>query len=227
MLYLQGKVIGEYMNFLEKYNIKINNTKLLSEALTHSSYAYENNINSYEKLEFLGDAVLSVIVSEYLYNKHNLKEGQMTKIRASYVCEDALNAYAKEVGYAGFIKVGNAFHGKANETIIADVFEAILAVIYIDQGFETCKRYIYAVVIPHIQKKEQFFADYKTAFQEVVQTNQRSVIYEVESITDEEGKPLFKADAIVDGLTLGSGIGKSKKEAEQMAAKDALRKSAR
>ena len=100
MLYLQGKVIGEYMNFLEKYNIKINNTLLLSEALTHSSYAYENNINSYEKLEFLGDAVLSVIVSEYLYNKHNLKEGQMTKIRASYVCEDALNAYAKEVVYS-------------------------------------------------------------------------------------------------------------------------------
>ena len=70
------------MNFLEKYNIKINNTLLLSEALTHSSYAYENNINSYEKLEFLGDAILSVIVSEYLYNKHNFKEGQMTKIRA-------------------------------------------------------------------------------------------------------------------------------------------------
>ena len=215
------------MNFLEKYNIKINNTLLLSEALTHSSYAYENNINSYEKLEFLGDAVLSVIVSEYLYNKHNLKEGQMTKIRASYVCEDALNVYAKEVGYADLIKVGNGLHGKANETIIADVFEAILAVIYIDQGCETCKRYIYAVVIPHIQRNEQFFADYKTAFQEVVQTSQRSVIYEVESITDEEGKLLFKADAIVDGITLGSGTGKSKKEAEQMAAKDALRKSAR
>ena len=98
------------MNFLEKYNIKINNTLLLSEALTHSSYAYENNINSYEKLEFLGDAVLSVIVSEYLYNKHNLKEGQMTKIRASYVCEDALNVYAKEVGYADLIKVGNGLH---------------------------------------------------------------------------------------------------------------------
>ena len=151
----------------------------------------------------------------------------MTKIRASYVCEDALNVYAKEVGYADLIKVGNGLHGKANETIIADVFEAILAVIYIDQGFETCKRYIYAVVIPHIQRNEQFFADYKTAFQEVVQTSQRSVIYEVESITDEEGKPLFKAYAIVDGLTLGSGTGKSKKEAEQMTAKDALRKSAR
>ncbi len=215
------------MNFLEKYNIKINNKKLLSEALTHSSYAYENNINSYEKLEFLGDAVLSVIVSEYLYNKHNLKEGQMTKIRASYVCEDALNVYAKDIGYEKYIKVGNGLHGNANATIIADVFEAILAVIYLDQGYETCKRYIYAVVVPHIQKNEQFFSDYKTAFQEVVQTNQRSVIYEVESSTDKEGKPLFKASAKVDGIILGNGIGKSKKDAEQMAAKDALRKSAR
>ena len=212
----------------EKLGIKPKDLRLYNTAFLHSSYANEHRAKAdYERLEFLGDSVVDLVIADYLYSCENEDEGEMTKVRASYVCEDALNVYAKEVGYADLIKVGNGLHGKANETIIADVFEAILAVIYIDQGFETCKRYIYAVVIPHIQRNEQFFADYKTAFQEVVQTSQRSVIYEVESITDEEGKPLFKADAIVDGITLGSGTGKSKKEAEQMAAKDALRKSAR
>ena len=215
------------MDFLQKYGIDIKNKKLLSIALTHSSYANEKHLEHYERLEYLGDAVLQVIISEYLYNKNDLKEGQMSKIRASYVCEEALNVYAKDVGYEKDIKVGNGLHGVPNATIIADVFEAILAVIYLDQGFDVCKRYIYEVVVPHIQKHDSFFLDYKTTFQELVQTNQKSVIYEIETITDDIANPVFKASAKVDGIILGTGSGKTKKEAEQMAAKDALRKSAR
>lgn len=214
------------MDFLQKYGINIKNNKLLNIALTHSSYANENHLDHYEKLEFLGDAVLQLIISEYLY-KEDLKEGQMSKIRASYVCEEALNVYAKDIGYEKYIKVGNGLHGIPNATIIADVFEAILAVIYLDQGLDECKKYINKVIIPHIQNNEHLFLDYKTVFQELVQTSQKSVIYEVEEFNDENNLPMFKAYAKVGGITMGTGIGKTKKEAEQMAAKSALNKSAR
>lgn len=215
------------MDFLKKYGIEINNKKLLMIALTHSSYANEKHLEHYERLEYLGDSVLQLIISEYLYNQKDLKEGQMSKIRASYVCEEALNVYAKDVGYEKCIKVGNGLHGIPNNTIIADVFEAILAVIYLDQGFEVCKKYIYDVVVPHIKKQESLFLDYKTIFQELIQTSQKSVVYDIETVSEDSNNPLFKASAKVNDIILGVGIGKTKKEAEQNAAKDALKKSAR
>lgn len=214
------------MKFLEKYGIKINDGALLDIALTHSSYSNEHNCENYERLEYLGDAVLQVIVSEYLYKNFDESEGQMSKVRASYVCEKALAEYAKEVGYIPYIKVGHGQINNVNETIIADIFEAILGVIYLDQGFDVAKKYIYEVVIPYIENKHQFFDDYKTLLQEMVQTDKKSVEYK---IVKEEGPAhdkTFEVDVVIDNIIYGHGKGKSKKEAEQKAAYDAYSKRA-
>ena len=215
------------MNFLEKYNITIKNKDLLLTALTHSSYANEHECNSYERLEYLGDAVLQVIVSDYLFTYENLSEGEMSKKRASYVCEDALFSYSKDIGYEPYIRVGHGQLDNINETIIADVFEAILGVIYLDQGFEIAKSYIYDVVIPYIKKKVVFLTDYKSALQEDVQTTKKSVEY---VLINEEGpahNKTFVVEARVDGILYGKGSGKSKKDAEQAAAKDAFKRRAK
>ena len=215
------------MNFLDKYNINITNKDLLLEALTHTSYANEHNCNSYERLEFLGDAVLQLIISEYLYLNDHLKEGGMTKKRASYVCEEALYRYAKEIGYISYIRVGHGQLNDINETIIADIFEAILGCIYLDKGFEVAKKYIYQVVIPHIKKNEVYLSDYKSALQELTQMNKKTLEYVVVSETGPAHDRLFKVEVRIDNVIFGRGTGKSKKEAEQEAAKDAFNKQAK
>ena len=215
------------MNFLNKYGINIKNQDLLLTALTHSSYAYENHCESYERLEFLGDAVLQVIMSEYLYKNTNLKEGQMSKQRSSYVCEEALACYVKKVGYDKYIRVGHGLIGHINDTIIADTFEAVLAVIYLECGLETCQNYIKQVVIPYVENDEGFFQDYKTKLQEFVQTDRKSLEYVLVEASGEAHNMTFKVNVVVDGIILGSGIGHSKKEAEQKAAASALSKCAR
>ena len=215
------------MNFLEKYNIDIKNKDLLLRALTHSSYANEHNCEHYERLEFLGDAVLELITSDYFYNNELLSEGEMTKKRASYVCEEALSKYAKDIGYIPFIRVGHGQLNNINDTIIADVFEAILGVIYLDCGFETAKKYIYEVVIPHIKDKEVYLSDYKSALQELIQTDKKTLEY---VLIDEIGPAhdkTFTVEVKVDNIIYGKGIGKTKKEAEQEAAKDAFKKQAK
>ena len=215
------------MNFLDKYNINITNKDLLLEALTHTSYANEHNCNSYERLEFLGDAVLQLIISEYLYLNDHLKEGGMTKKRASYVCEEALYRYAKEIGYISYIRVGHGQLNDINETIIADIFEAILGCIYLDKGFEVAKKYIYQVVIPHIKKNEVYLSDYKSALQELTQMNKKTLEYVVVSETGPTHDRLFTVEVRIDDVIFGRGTGKSKKEAEQEAAKDAFNKQAK
>lgn len=215
------------MDFLSKYGIQINNTELLLTALTHSSYGYENHCENYERLEFLGDAVLQVIMSEYFYKHSDLKEGYMSKERAKYVCEEALAYYVKKVGYDKYIRVGHGLLGKVNDTIIADTFEAVLAVIYLESGLNTCKKYIERVVIPEVEKETEFFSDYKTKLQEFVQTDQKSVEYNLLSETGEAHDMTFEVNVVVDGIVMGVGKGKSKKEAEQNAAKMALSKCAR
>lgn len=215
------------MDFLEKYGIKINNNKLLETALTHSSYANENKVESYERLEFLGDAVLEVIISEYLYTNTKLKEGIMSRERANYVCEDALAYYVKQIGYDKYIKLGNGMIGKLNNTIIADTFESVLAVIYLESGFEMCKKYINDTIIPHIKKDDIFFTDYKTILQEMIQTDRKSLEYIITDSYGEAHDMTYAVNVLVDGIVIGSGIGKSKKEAEQNAAKNAIEKSAK
>ncbi len=217
------------MNFEEfflKYNIKIKNGKQMETAFTHTSYANEHHLESYERLEFLGDAVLELITSEYFYLNTDLREGDMTKTRASYVCEHALATYAKEIGLNKYIKVGNGQLDNVNDTIIADVFESVLGAIYLDCGFNVAKEYALGIIVPYIKRKEIFLSDYKSALQEMVQTDKESLTYE---LVREEGPAhdkTFEVNVVIDGIVFGTGIGKSKKEAEQKAACDAYRKRA-
>lgn len=216
------------MNFLEKFNIKFKNKKLLSVALTHSSYANEHKgCENYERLEFLGDAVLEVITSEYFYLHTDYKEGQMTKLRASYVCEKALATYAKEIGIDKEIKLGHGQMHNLNDTIIADVFEAVVGAIYLDQGFDVVKNYIDTIIVPYIKKNIDFNVDYKTKLQELVQTGKKSLEYEIVNEYGEAHKKVFEVVVKIDDIIYGRGKGSSKKEAEQMAALDAYNKSHR
>ena len=216
------------MNFLEKFNIKLKNENLLKIALTHSSYANEHKgCKNYERLEFLGDAVLELVTSEYFYLYTNYKEGQMTKLRASYVCEKALATYAKKIGIDKHIRLGHGQIHNLNDTIIADVFEAVVGAIYLDQGFDIAKNYIDTIIIPYIKKHIDFNADYKTRLQELVQTGRKSLEYDVVKETGESHKKTFEVVVKIDDIIYGRGKGSSKKEAEQMAALDAYNKSCR
>ena len=213
------------MDFLEKYNIHITDSKNLSVALTHSSFANEHNVESYERLEYLGDAVLELIMSEYLYKNYDYKEGKMTKIRSRYVCEHANYEYAKVVGFIPYIKVGNGQIHDVNETIIADVFEAILGAIYLECGFEIAKNYILTVVTPFIESGADFYSDYKSLLQELVQTDRKSLEYNIVKETGPAHDKTYVVEVKIDDIVYGVGSGKSKKEAEQHAALDAYKKS--
>jgi ribonuclease III len=218
---------GDIMNFLNKYDINIDNKELLLTALTHSSYANEHNCSSYERLEYLGDAVLQLIISEYLYNNMFKDEGEMSKIRASYVCEEALYAYSKDVNYLPFVRVGHGQITNINETIIADMFESVLGAIYLDQGFNVAKAYIYKVVVPYIKKQTIFLSDYKSALQEMTQMNRKTLTYELVKESGPANDRNFEVVVKIDKIIFGRGIGKSKKDAEQQAAKDAFRHQAK
>ena len=211
------------MDFLNKYKININNKELLLEALTHTSYANEHNTKSYERLEFLGDAVLQLIISRYLYENYSLTEGEMSKKRASYVCEEALIEYAKDVNYIPFIRVGNGIT-ELPDNIVADIFEAILGVIYLDQGIKIAEEYIYQVIIPYIKSSTIFLKDYKSALQELTQTDKKSLEYILTSETGPSHDKEFNVEVRIDNIVFGKGNGKSKRQAEQEAAKDAFKK---
>ncbi len=214
------------MEFLEKHGINIKNSELYETALTHSSYSNENrNSNNYERLEFLGDAVLELVTSDYFYRNTEFKEGEMTKKRASYVCEAALNYYATKLNLINYIKVGHGQEGNINEAIIADSFEAIVGAIYLDLGFDTAKKFIYDIVVPEIVDDNHFFDDYKTLLQELVQTSKKSIEYIVVSEGGVAHNKEFSVEVKVDDMIYGKGMGRSKKEAEQNAAKDAYNKS--
>ncbi len=215
------------MDFLKRYGIEISNQELLMEALTHSSYSNEHDCNNYERLEFLGDAIIEAITSEYFYCNTNDKEGIMSKTRASYVCEQALAFYSKEIGIDKNIRVGKGQLSNINDTIIADCFESVLGVIFLDKGFDTAKEYVYKTVIPYIEEKKDFLIDYKSLLQELVQTDKKSLEYEIINETGPAHDKTFEVDVKIDGIIYGKGIGKSKKEAEQNAALDAYKKRAK
>lgn len=215
------------MDFLKKYEIELENKDLLLEALTHSSYSNEHSCNNYERLEYLGDAVLELIVSDYLFNNETINEGSMTKKRASYVCEEALATYSKEVGFIPFIRVGHGQLDNINDTIVADIFEAILGAIYLEKGFEVAKKYINEVVIPHIKRGDVFLTDYKSALQESIQTDKKTLEYVLISESGPAHDKTYVVEVRIDDMIFGKGTGKSKKEAEQNAAKDAFKKRAK
>jgi len=214
------------MKFLECLGINIKNKELLSVALTHPSYSNEFGGENYERLEFLGDSVLQLIMSEYFYKNTELLEGDMSKTRASYVCEAALYEYSKKINLIPAIRVGHGLDHTNNETIIADIFEAVLAVIYLDKGYDVARDYIYKIVIPYIERKQVFLSDYKSHLQEMVQTERKSLEYVLTNETGPAHDKTFSISVLVDGIVFGRGTGKSKKEAEQNAAKDAIKKAA-
>lgn len=216
------------MDFLNKFNIKIKNKELMQTALTHSSYSNEHKeCMNYERLEYLGDAVLELVTSEYFYLYTDYKEGKMTKLRASYVCEKALATYAKDIGIDKHIRLGHGQMNNLNDTIIADVFEAVIGAIYLDQGFNVVKGYIDKIIIPYINKHIDFNVDYKTRLQELVQTGKKSLNYEVVKEYEVNHKKVFEVAVKIDNIVYGRGKGSSKKEAEQLAALDAYKKSYR
>ena len=216
------------MNILEKLNIETEHPKLYERAVTHTSYAHEHGCESYERLEFLGDAILELTMTDYLFLNFKYSEGEMTKYRQQYVCEDALYEYSMMLGLNECLRLGNGekeHGGKYKKAMVADIYEAVVAAIYLDKGYDAAKKFIYETAIPHLKNHEfEFIRNYKSELQELVQTDRRSVSYE---IINEEGPAhdkTFTAIVKIDDIKYGEGTAKSKKDAEQMAAKDALNK---
>ena len=217
----------DFKEFFEKYKIELKKPELMQVAFTHSSYSNEHQTDNYERLEFLGDAVLELVTSEYFYLHTNLKEGDMSKTRASFVCENALATYAKNIGLDKYILVGHGQEGKVNDTILADVFESVLGAIYLDCGFQKAKEYADQIILPYIKEGAHFLGDYKSLLQEMIQTDRKSLSYELVRETGPAHDKTFTVNVIIDGIVYGTGMGKSKKEAEQKAAYDAYQKRAR
>lgn len=213
------------MKTLKKYGIDLSNSNLLSTALTHTSYANEHNCESYERLEFLGDAVLELVSSDYIYKNHNYDEGLMSKNRSLYVCENALYEYAKDINLKDYIKVGNGIK-EPNKTVIADVFEAVIAVIYLELGIDKVTLLFNNLIVPYIESNVDFLMDYKSTLQELIQTEQRSIEYSLIKEGGPAHKKYFIVEVKIDGIVYGTGKGRSKKEAEQHAAKEAINKCA-
>ncbi len=215
------------MKLLEHLSIKPNNTHLYELAFIHESYSNENGLGEcYERLEFLGDAILDLVVSEFLYNfDHNLTEGQLTRMRSNYVCKKALYTYSIELGFDKCIKLGASleFSRREIDSIISDVFESFIGALYLDLGLDNVKEFISNTVIPHIENQNIFFYDYKSELKQLYDQKGLDITYE---LINEEGVPhkkTFTMAAIINGKTYGTGTGGSKKEAEQNAAKIALR----
>ena len=215
------------MDFLSKFGIEIENKDLLLTALTHSSYSNEHDVVNYERLEFLGDAVLHILMSDYLYKNLDLSEGDMSKTRASYVCESACAKYAEAINYKPYIRVGHGQINNINDTIVADIFESIMGCIYLDKGMAAAKSLFDQVVIPCVENHDIFFGDYKSKLQEMVQTSKKSLEYRLISETGPAHDKVFEVEVVIDNIIYGKGIGKSKKEAEQKAAFDAFKKQAK
>ncbi len=214
-----------------KLNYKFNNISLLKNALIHSSYANEvrGNTHSNERLEFLGDSVLSVIVSDHLYQKYpNMPEGELTKLRASLVCEKSLCALSRELGIGEFLLLGKGEDkngGRERDSILADAFEAVLAAIYLDGGMGAAKTHILNTVLRDLEHHgEDSFKDYKTTLQEIIQRNpEESVSYILIGESGPDHDKQFTVEVHLNSNVIGTGIGKNKKTAEQMAAKQALK----
>ena len=205
------------------------NKKLLKKALTHTSYAYENKVESNEKLEFLGDSILEFISSKYLYLHYpKLKEGEMTKVRAEVVCEDSLHEVAKKHNFSDFLYIGKseyACHGNQKPAIMADSVEAVIAAIYFDAGLEEAERFIVANLKEAIEQstKNVGMKDHKTVLQEKLQQNgEVSIRYTVIDTSGPDHDKTFIVKVECNGKELATGSGKTKKSAEMNAAEKAL-----
>ncbi|WP_035765950.1 ribonuclease III [Butyrivibrio sp. NC2002] len=212
-----------------KIGYTFKNTLLLKQALTHSSFANEQKINKrgdYERLEFLGDAVLELVSSTYLYNKYpDKREGEMTKMRASMVCEPALAYCASNIHLEEYIILGKGEEqtgGRYRESIISDVMEAIIGAIYLDSGLEAAKKHIEKFILDNPEEK-QIFYDSKSVLQEIVQRDGNVEIrYEICGEKGPEHDKIFESAVYIGDKKLGEGSGRTKKAAEQKAAYQAI-----
>lgn len=216
----------------EKIGIVFNDINLLHQALTHTSYANESkkvHIQHNERLEFLGDAVLELVISTYLYNTFpKLPEGELTKARAAAVCEPTLAHRARELNLGKYLLFGKgelATGGRERSSILADAFEAVIGSIYLDNGLAGARQFILTQLNEDLTKISNGNAlqDYKTLLQEVIQKNNESrIAYQIISESGPDHNKVFHTAVLINDSEMGRGIGKSKKEAEQHAAREAL-----
>ena len=215
----------------ENLRYEFKNKKLLINALTHSSYANEarDGVSSNERLEFLGDSVLSIVVSEFIYKEfNNLPEGELTKLRASLVCEKSLCQFSRELDLGKYLRLGKGEDkggGRERDSILADAFEAVLAAMYLDGGFNVAKNHVMRFIKNELKHTDdEVFKDYKTALQEIIQKNpEESVTYILTKESGPDHNKVFEVEVRLNSNTIGKGVGKNKKQAEQSAAKEALR----
>lgn len=215
----------------DKIGYRFQNTDLLKQALTHSSFANEQKINKlkdYERLEFLGDAVLELVSSEFLFRENpQMPEGQLTKLRASMVCEPALAYCAKDIDLGSYILLGRGEEytgGRYRSSITSDVMEAIIGAIFLDGGIENAKKHIYRFILSDLENKI-LFLDSKTILQEEIQKKKDAQLrYELIGESGPDHNKQFTVDAYLNDVLIGSGIGRTKKAAEQQAAYEALLK---
>ncbi|MDE6054300.1 MAG: ribonuclease III [Lachnospiraceae bacterium] len=214
-----------------KIGYRFRQESLLKQALTHSSFANEqkiNKLNNYERLEFLGDAVLELVSSEFLYNENeDMPEGQLTRLRASMVCEPALAYCARDIELNSYILLGKGEEstgGRKRDSIISDVMEAVIGAIFLDGGIENAKKFIYRFVLSDLEDKI-LFMDSKTLLQEEIQKNNTAQLrYDLVGETGPDHDKQFRVEAYLDDNLIGSGVGRTKKAAEQQAAYEALKK---
>lgn len=218
------------MELEEKIGYTFRNPQLLEQALTHSSFANEGKKHGHnnERLEFLGDSVLSVIVARHLFLTYkDLPEGELTKLRASLVCEKALDVFAGQIGLGKYLRLGKGEEmtgGRERPSILADAFEALLAAIYIDGGYEAAQTFVLGFIPRNLDvRRKNKLSDYKTALQEIIQQNREERVEYV--LVDEHGPDhakVFTAEVLLNSNVIGRGTGSSKKQAEQNAAHEAL-----
>ncbi len=208
----------------EKIGYEFKNKELLKQALTHSSFTNEQKINkqrNYERLEFLGDAVLELASSKFFFLNHpDMSEGEMTKLRSSMVCELALAFCARDLGLGEYLYLGKgeeATGGRKRDSITSDVMEALIGAIYLDSGFEEAEKFILKFILSDLESKQLFY-DSKTILQEKVQKNGQVLRYELLEETGPDHDKQFTVEAYIDDKPVSRGSGRTKKAAEQQAA---------
>lgn len=216
--------------FEEKIGYTFADPNLLVMALTHSSYSNEKRLKKQEcneRLEFLGDAVLELISSEHIYQNNPTKpEGDLTRMRASYVCEPTLALCAREIELGEFILLGKGEDmtgGRDRDSILSDALEATIGAVYLDGGFERAKEYVQRFILKDIENKKLFY-DSKTILQEIVQSKHRSINYELQSESGPDHNKSFTVAVVIDGQEIATATGRTKKKAEQSAAYQAILK---
>ncbi len=213
----------------ENINYEFKNKELLDTALTHCSYAAENKTQHNQRLEFLGDAVLELVMSEYLYSNHqDYDEGELSRLRSSIVSEKPLAIVAQKIGVSEHVKLGvgeRASGGAGKFSVLSDTLESIFAAVFLDGGFEEAKRVILPIMQEVIDNPKERLSDYKTALQEYLYRNGNvDIDYKMVSVEGPAHSSVFSYEVYCNGELLGNGKGKSKKAAEQSAAQNAMEK---